>query len=176
MIAAVGAVPNVPPIPGADGAHVWMPLDVYGKEAQLGKKVVVIGGSETGSETALYLAECGHQVTILTRQRQLIPDAQLVHYKASVEDVLKEEKNLSAITYASTTEITDEGVWYQDRAGEKHFIPADDVVLSGGVKPRQAEAMALAGTAPEFYVIGDAKKPGDIKSCTRSAYSIATLI
>lgn len=176
VIAAVGAVPNVPPIPGADGAHVWMPLDVYGKEAQLGKKVVVIGGSETGSETALYLAECGHQVTILTRQRQLIPDAQLVHYKASVEDVLKEEKNLSAITYASTTEITDEGVWYQDRAGEKHFIPADDVVLSGGVKPRQAEAMALAGTAPEFYVIGDAKKPGDIKSCTRSAYSIATLV
>lgn len=121
------------------------------------KRVAVIGGGPAGMRAAIVCA-------------------QLVHYKASVEDVLKEEKNLSAITHAATTEITDDGVWYQDQAGEKHFVPADDVVLSGGVKPRQAEAMALAGTAPEFYVIGDAKKSGDIKSCTRSAYSIATLI
>lgn len=176
VVAATGAVPNVPPISGADGKNVWMPLDVYGREAELGKKVVVIGGSETGSETALYLAECGHEVTILSRQRQLIPDAQLVHYKSSLEEVLRDEKNLTAILKATTVEITDSGVWYLDKEGQKHFVEADSVVLSGGVKPRQKEAVALAAAAPEFHLIGDAKKPGDIKHSTRTAYAAASLI
>lgn len=176
IIAATGATANIPAIPGAEGDNVWTPLAVYGNEQALGRRVVVIGGSETGSETGLYLAECGHQVTILSRQRQLIPDAQLVHYKASLEEVLQDEKNLTAILKATTVEITQTGVWYLDRNGQRQFIEADSVVLSGGVRPRQKEAVALAGAAPEFYLIGDAKKPGDIKHSTRTAYAAASLV
>lgn len=176
VIAATGAEPIIPDIKGADGKNVWTPIGVYGHEKELGKKIVVIGGSETGTETGLYLAECGHKVTILTRQRQLIPDAQLVHYKSSIEDVIRDTEGLDFVTRAVTTEITDKGVYYKDKAGQLNFIEADSVVLSGGVSPRQDEALKFAGIAPEFFVIGDAKKPGDILSCTRSAYSIASLI
>ncbi len=176
IIAATGAEPVKPNIPGKDGKNVWVPIDVYGNEDQLAQNVVVVGGAETGAETALHLAQKGHTVTILTRGRNLIPDAQVVHYKTSLEDVLNEQPNLSPITNATTVEITDDGVYYLDRSGEKKFVAGGSVVLCGGVAPRQAEAMSFVGLAPEFYVIGDAKKPGDIMACTRSAYSIASLI
>ena len=57
VFAALGVQPNRLPIPGIDGENVTFALDVYGRQEQLGQNVVVIGGAETGTETALYLSE-----------------------------------------------------------------------------------------------------------------------
>ncbi len=64
LLAAVGAEPVVPPIPGVDSKTVVFAQDVYGNEASLAPKVVVIGGGEVGVETGMHLAEKGHDVTL----------------------------------------------------------------------------------------------------------------
>ena len=52
IIAALGATPKFPPIPGlldetgAPVSGVYNPIEVYGREQELGKDIVVIGGGE----------------------------------------------------------------------------------------------------------------------------------
>ena len=49
VLAAAGAEPVMPKIPGADGKNVWNFFDVYANEKYLGKNVVFIGGGEFGA-------------------------------------------------------------------------------------------------------------------------------
>ncbi|MGN1290415.1 MAG: FAD-dependent oxidoreductase, partial [Bradyrhizobium sp.] len=77
VIAAVGAEPLVPPIPGVETAIPA--IDAYGKEDSLGNSVVLIGGGQIGIETALHLCKLGKTVTILEMQDALAPDASKTH-------------------------------------------------------------------------------------------------
>lgn len=113
VILACGAHPNRLPIAGADKPHVWMPIDVYGQEQELGHRVVVIGGGEIGAETGLYLAESGHEVTLLTRQDRVAPDATCTHYREMFEERWEAETHFTYITEAATQAITDETVVYR---------------------------------------------------------------
>lgn len=176
VIAAIGAVPKVPDISGARGANVWSAPDVYGNEKKLGKRVVVIGGSETGTEVGLYLAQCGHEVTVLTRQGKLASDAQPVHFYESMQEAFEGEPNFSYELRATCTRITDAGVTYTDAGGAERSIPADTVVLLGGMAPKQDEAIALSGFSDRFFVIGDCYKVGNIQTCSRTAFTAAAQI
>ncbi len=176
VLVAVGSKPNIPDIPGAFGSNVHMPISVYGHHSRLGENVVVIGGSETGTETGLYLAMNGHKVTVLTRQGVLAPEAAQVHYVEMLHNACKREPNFSHIIHATTTRIDPDGVVYVDGKGREHKLTCDDVVLSGGVKPRIEQAMAFYGSADRFYLVGDCERPGSIQSCTRSAFATASQI
>lgn len=174
VMAALGSKPNVPNIPGADGKNVHTPLSVYGDHKRLGETIVVIGGSESGSETGLYLAQNGHKVTVLTRQHVLAPEAAQVHYVEMLHNACKREPNFSHITLAVTTKIEADGVTYRDEQGVEHKLLCDDVILSGGVKPCIDEAMKFYGSAPRFCLIGDCEKAGSIQTCMRSAFAAAS--
>ena len=176
VIAALGAQPNIPDIPGAQGDNVINPLAVYGNHEGLGEKVVVIGGSETGAETGLYLAVHGHKVTVLTRQKVLASDAAQVHYVEMLHNACKKEKNFSFIPSATTISIESGSVKYRDENGEIHLVEADSVVLSGGMNPRMTEAMAFYGCAGRFYIIGDSSQVGSIQTAMRSAFAAASQI
>ena len=115
VIVAVGAEPTTPPIPGADGC--WNVMNVFGNADKLGKNVVVIGGSESGVETAFYLCENGHDVTILTRQDRLAPDATPIHYHEIMQEKWEGMENFHVITGASTTAVEPGRVVY--RVGEE---------------------------------------------------------
>ncbi|HEY3353260.1 MAG TPA: FAD-dependent oxidoreductase, partial [Polyangia bacterium] len=65
VVYAAGATHVRPPIPGIDGATVVEACDVLTGAVLPGARVVVAGGGMIGSETALYLATTGHQVTIV---------------------------------------------------------------------------------------------------------------
>lgn len=64
VIAATGAPPSIWISPAARGLH---PIEVFGKEAQLGHRVVIVGGTMTAFECAMYLSDTGHDVTLITR-------------------------------------------------------------------------------------------------------------
>ena len=85
-------------------------MDVYGHEAELGHHVVVVGGAETGVETALYLERCGHQVTVLSRQKEIAPDCDRIHYREVVLDACHAAKNLTFLLESTTISIIPEGV------------------------------------------------------------------
>ncbi len=176
VIAAVGAVPKKPAVQGANSADVLTHIAVFGGEAALGSHVIVVGGSESATETALYLAQCGHQVTILTRRERLATDAQFSHYYSGLENALREQKQLRAITHAKTVAVTDRTVTYLDADGVEVTVEGDSVVACGGMRPLQQEAVAFAGCADQFFAIGDCNRVGNIHTCTRGAFSAAAQI
>lgn len=176
VLAAVGSKPNHLNIPGADEANVHTPLSVYGNHEGLGKNIVVVGGSESGSETGLYLAMNGHKVTVLTRQKVLAPEAAQVHYVEMLHNACNKEPNFSSIVQATTQRIESDGVVYCDVQGVEHKILCDDVVLSSGVTPCTEEALRFYGYAERFYLIGDCEKAGCIQTCVRSAFATASQI
>ena len=176
VLAAVGSKPNQLNIPGSDGANVHTPLSVYGNHDRLGENVVVVGGSESGAETGLYLAMNGHKVTVLTRQKVLAPEAAQVHYVEMLHNACKWEPNFSHITQATTVKIEADGVVYRDAEGNEHKVPCSDVVLSGGVSACTEEAVKFYGSAQRFYLVGDCEKAGSIQTCVRSAFAIASQI
>lgn len=176
VLAAVGSRPKRLNIPGCDGANVHAPLSVYGDHERLGKKIVVIGGSESGAETGLYLAMNGHEVTVLTRQKVLAPEAAQVHYVEMLHNACKWEPNFSHITQATTLRIDPDGVVYRNADGAEQKLLCDDVILSGGVEPCMDEALKFYGSAERFYLIGDCDKTGSIQTCMRSAFATASQI
>lgn len=176
VFAALGVQPNRLPIPGIDGENVTFALDVYGRQEQLGQNVVVIGGAETGTETALYLSECGHTVTVLSRQSEIAPDCDRIHYREVVLDACAEAKNFRFILNAATKEIRPDGVVYADKDGVRHTVPADSVVVSGGSLPLQAEALRYSDCAPEFKLLGDCNIPSNMQAALRSGFAAASLI
>ena len=176
VIVAAGAEPITPDIPGANGKNVWKPIDVYGKDKSLGKNVVVIGGAQIGVETGMYLAENGHKITVLTRQKELATDATPIHYREIFEDAWKALDNFSYITEATTTEISEGKVTYVDAKGKEKSINTDSVVVSAGLNPRHDEALKFYGTAGRFFIIGDCRAAGSVQACMRSAFATASLI
>ncbi len=176
VIAATGAVAKRPPIPGAELPGVHVALDVWGREKDLGHRVVVVGGSETGTETGMYLAENGHEVTVLTRQATLAPDATPIHYIEMFRDAWESLEGFSYITDAKTIGVTENSVTYRLPDGSEHTLLCDSVVVCGGMAAAQDEAMKFGGIASRYFTVGDCNKPANVRDCIRNAFAAANNI
>ncbi len=177
VIVAIGPSFKKPDIPGADGPNTMLAIDVYGREETLPKDIVVIGGSETGTETGMYLAEKGHQVTVMTRQGMLAEDAPHAHYVVMQMDAYEAMPNFRRIRYVKRyISIDSDGVRYVDQDGQEQMIPCQMVVLSGGVDPRPADAAAFYGAGLHTHYIGDCCRPGDVHKAVTAGYGIACQI
>ena len=174
VLVAVGAEPKLPDIPGAEGDFVWTPIGVYGNHESLGQRVVVVGGSETGTETGMYLAENGHDVTVLTRNVRLAYDATPIHYVEMVRHAWQQMKNFHFMTGVTTTRIEKGAVTYKGADGVEKTIEADDIVLSGGMQSRYDEALKFFGSADRFFVIGDCGEVGSVQTCVRTGFAAAS--
>ncbi len=171
VILALGAEPKLPPIPGAERARNI--FETFGHEKDFGKHCVVIGGSESGTEAGLYLAENGHKVTILTRGGTLASDATPIHYRETIDEYYQQMKDISYIENAKTTLIGEDYVEYEDGTGARHRVDCDSVVALGGMHSLKDEAMALYGVAADTFMIGDCYQVGNIHTGSRGAFSVA---
>ena len=186
VIAATGAVPNIPAF-AQDAEGKLLPglktcLDVFGHEAELGKRVVIVGGSETGVETGMHLCELGHEVTVLTRQFELAHDASHLHaitmaivtydpedHHEIIKCAWEKYPSFHGIVHASTTAVTPTSVTYLDQDGVSQLLEADSVVICGGMKAQRDEALAFYGAAPRFFMTGDCEKVANLQAGNRSA-------
>ncbi|MBN1626373.1 MAG: FAD-dependent oxidoreductase, partial [Deltaproteobacteria bacterium] len=177
VMVAVGSDPNLLKIPGADGKNVYDIINVYSKEKELGRDVVVIGGGEYGVETGMFLARTGHRTTMLTSGKELLP-IKRVHYEEIMIDVYDHLEGFSYILEAVARNISDGMVNYTDSKGNEKSIKADSVVIYAGLKARQDEAMRFYGSAGKaFFTIGDCTgKCGDVQKTVRNAYFTACQI
>jgi len=188
IIAALGARPIVPKIPGIENAV--MAEDVYLDPTLAGNRVVIIGGGLVGLELGIYLAGAGRTVEIIEmlsgtlvptdegdisdmigNPALLEPGANVVHGIALAQE-FKKLPNLTLTVSAKALEVTSEGLTVEDKTGHR-FIPADTVICAVGQQPLTDEASALYDCAPEFYQIGDCLTPKNIQTATQIAYQIA---
>lgn len=175
VIAAVGAEPKRPKIEGANEPGIWLPAAVYGHETELGRHVVCIGGSETSVETALYLAQSGHQVTLVTRKKRIASDANPIHYVDQLRHACRSNGNLTILEHTSTERISAHQVEIT-KDGDSKILHCDAVVAAGGMRPRRKEAAAFANTAPSVFYIGDCDQARNIAYCMRTAFAAANQI
>jgi len=166
VLVALGAESIIPDIPGAKGGNVRAAIFVYGNENALGKNVVVIGGDLIGAETGMHLAEKGHRVTVLARDKSLAPDvSQYVSWDfIRAYEALEAQGNFSYVTEAQATGISDGKVTYRDAKDAEKTIQADSVVIYAGRRPRMEEAMKFSGSARRFFIIGDCSAHGDVRT------------
>jgi 2,4-dienoyl-CoA reductase (NADPH2) len=201
LVVATGATPLLPSIPGIDHSKVVLAWDVLTGKAAVGKTVVVVGGNAVGLETALYLAHKGtlspEVLYFLMVNKAESPDTlELLLNRGNKEicvvemtkkagldignstrwTVMAELKRLGVkmITGAKAVEVNDEGLRIQ-KDGKEQVLPADSIVIAAGSKSENALA-SLRDPAPEFYVIGDAKKPWNALEAIKEGFLIGLRI
>lgn len=177
VIVAVGAVFEKANIPGAEGENVHLATEVYGKADQLPNRIAVIGGAETGVETGMYLAENGHEVTVMCRQRALATDAAHAHYHDMLEAAWKELPSFhECCGVKEYVSIDDTGVTYIDAFGQTKKLECDAVVMATGAKANKTEAASLYGAAPRTQYIGDCRQVGNVHFAVQAGYGAANQI
>lgn len=170
VVVAVGSRPLIPFIPGIDGPNVVTALDLLGGTKDVGKNVIIVGGGSIGCETASYLLERGHTVTIVEMLPKIGIDIGASERFITIQSLRTAGARLEA--GAKVTAITAEGV-AADRDGEELFFPADSVVIAAGMEACGELEKALRGTVSELVAVGDCTAPKRVGDAIKAAYRAA---
>jgi 2,4-dienoyl-CoA reductase-like NADH-dependent reductase (Old Yellow Enzyme family)/thioredoxin reductase len=177
VLVAIGAEPNVPRIPGADGKNVYNVDSVFGKEKELGKNVVIVGAGSYSVETGIYLAMAGHNVTLIGSGKDMVEESG-PHQLENIAQTFKGLKNCTSIMEALVTGVAGGKVTYKDASGSEKSVQADSVVLYAGLKARQEEAMKFSGSAGQIFIVGicSGSTAGGVQTTQRSAFFAASQV
>jgi 2,4-dienoyl-CoA reductase (NADPH2) len=177
LILATGALPGKLEIPGNDSKKVMHSsrlhkqvrffLNFFSPKAlqtltkiwmPIGKRVVIIGGSIMGCETAEFLIKRGRQVTI-------VHNSQTLGDGIPVEDLMRlvpwlDSKGIMRYLEAKWEEVTPEGLVITTKEGERKILPADTVLVTLPYLPDTTIAKRFENAAAEVYAIGSSAEPG----------------
>jgi len=170
IIAALGARPLKPAIPGIDGGNVVGAEEAYKRAERLGGKIIVLGGGRVGTELAVYLATLGRKVAIMELMPRLNSGGNILHQNALDVEIAK--YGIELFLGARALEIGEAGVTAECR-GKTGLYEADTVIYAVGQAPLYDEAAALSLCAPEFYMGGDCAVPKNIMQATAMADACA---
>ena len=168
VICATGSKPVVPAIPGADGKNAMDCLTAINNPKKVGKKVVVIGGGLVGTETALDLAENGHDVTVVEMLPRIMNDVAATDFLSYSERIAK--TTMKVMTNTKLEEVTQNGVVVSCPKKGCQKLEADTVILALGFRSQNDLYNALKAAGKEAYLVGDAVKPGKIFDAIHTAY------
>ncbi len=170
IIAAVGADPVVPEIPGARGPNVRQAIEVFRDPSLAKGRSVILGAGFTGVELALYLLMNGRDVEVAEMLGDISDGGNDCH-KMAVKDMV-EQTGLKIRFNTRAVEITASGIRCEGPRGET-FVSADTVILAAGMRSRTELAHKFSRCAPVFYAVGDCRKPGSVMNANAAAYTTA---
>ena len=172
LIVAVGGVPVVPKIPGIDDPIVILAEDIAEKRAQVGKRVVILGGGQVGCEASLDLAMEGHEVTVIEMLNELAPDAGPRRARPSLLREM-EAHGVKGLTGTRATRIADGGLYAVGPDGAEKFFPADTVLCAAGRRSESEAAYSFRDAAPYVRYIGDCVQTARVYEATTAGYYAA---
>ncbi len=151
-------------------------VDVLEGTAQVGHRVMVLGGGLVGCESAAFLADRGCEVTIVELRADLAPDMEK-HGRFFLLEELKDH-HVTVMTEHSLNEVFDDGrVTVKDCYGNILELPAfDGIVLAVGYSPDQQLCADLSREGIPFLAAGDCTKTGKIFDAVHSAHDAALKI
>jgi len=175
-VIATGSIPHIPDIQGIKGPNVITLDDYLWQKPELGKEVVVLGGTE-GAEVSVSLARQGKKVTFVSEAADVVQAPYLYNpIRVALLKSYLAGDGVKMITDAKVTEVAKDGVKIVDKEGKERFIKADNVISAFGRKAFDELAKALEGKVPELYKIGDCVRPSYIFRAIDDANHVARTI
>ncbi len=194
VVVAVGGKHNIPDLPGIDGDNVLtgeelhrrlkgylkvtgarMMTKLVNMYLPVGKKVVIVGGTIQGCETAELLVKNGRKVTIVEPGPEIgegmlwrLVKPQLLHWL--------EEKGVEMLAGVKLEEATDKGLVIADKDGRRRLLEADTIITALPLAPNTALYEAIKDSVCEAYLIGDSKEPGLVVDAIAAGAAVARAI
>ncbi|MBZ0265390.1 NAD(P)/FAD-dependent oxidoreductase [bacterium] len=169
IILATGSKPVIPGIPGLNDYLVSEDV-LFGNEP-VGKRVLVIGGGMVGMETAEYLVEHEHSVTIVEILEEVALDMEPITRKLILKRLA-----ISTATILTSTQISridGSHVFVRNGSNENHLGEFDSVVIATGNKSNCELEDELRARGYKTERIGDAHKPGNIVNAVKEGFQIS---
>jgi len=174
MIVASGARPFFPDWKGIEGSHALSVDEVLSKEADVGKRVLVVGGGGIGAELADFLSEMGKEVTLVEMLGEIASDL-VGHLKHYLTQRLA-EKGVHILTSTTVKELGKGYAVVEDASGTGKIDGFNTIVLAVGSKSDDRIAKDLQGKVPELYTIGDASEPREALDAVYEGQEVASRI
>ena len=176
IILATGSTPLILPIPGLSDCGYVTAQDMLDGKAQMGKRILVVGGGMVGCEAAEYLAERGHQVAVIEMKDVIAADVTPENRRYMFENF--EENHVLLRPGAKVTQFYTVGVDYALADGTAGSLRGyDNLVLAMGSRSNTALKETAEKVAGQVLVIGEAAKaPGNAVLATGDALEAALKI
>lgn len=168
---ATGAKPLLPDLPGIEKPNVIVAEDyLSGKYEGKAKKVVVVGGGQTGVETAVLMGHQGYTVTVIEMSGDIID--RNIHDDTRIEMLNDLEKfKVDVRVNTKLRAVEEDQIVVEDAAGgAQNIIQTDLVVLAMGVESVNRLYRELVGKVEHLSIIGDAEESGQIPDAVSQAY------
>lgn len=170
VVVASGGQPLLPPIVGSARDNVFTFAQVLSAQLNLqNKKIIVVGGGETGLETAEFLADQGNKVSVV----EMLDAVGQEMYTSVLALMLKRfaEKHIEIITSHKVAEVKENQVIIRHSISEEEqTLEADALVIASGVRADQKIIESLKRAHDHVIVIGDADLPGNIAQALKAAH------
>jgi 2,4-dienoyl-CoA reductase (NADPH2) len=176
IVVATGAEPLFPPITGIGGANVVDAQEILCGRVPLpeGVRVVIIGGSATGCETAEFLTGRGVEVTIVEMLGSIGHGIEQITRRHLLRQLRRQ--GVEVLTRSTVTAIGPHGVTYRCAENSSNEVAADVVALAVGWRPRGDQLAARLARGPELVVLGDASRPADFVAAVGAGAAAARTI
>lgn len=169
VVAATGADPLIPSLPGMELPHNLEAREVLLGRVSPGRRVLVVGAGPVGMETADFLIDRGHQVTVV-EEAEAPPVSPLTSHGYHLHRRLRQSGKL--LLGSRVVRVTESGAVIRHGESEE-ALEADSVVWAVGAVPnrkplREAEVRGLQ-TLPA----GDVAEPRRLLEAVHEGASAA---
>jgi 2-enoate reductase len=173
VIIATGATSITLDVQGCEKRNVITATDLLLGKRKVGERVVVVGGSSIGCETALWMAQKGKKVIILEILEDVMTDLFLANKQQLIQ--MLSENGVEIMTGVKILEIGDNSVLIE-KDGKKETKEADSIVMAVGLKPENSIIDSLKSTKLSIHSIGDCTTPRRVLDAVWGAFKLGLRI
>lgn len=166
VIIATGATPVIPSIPGLK--ELLTGGDVLMEKSHVGECVLIIGGGMVGLETAEFLVQKGHRVTVVEMlddiARDMLPITRTLTLKCLAE------AQVEILTGTEITRFDGKRAFAICDGAEKSLGEFDSVVVAVGTRSVNELEILVRREGLDVRVVGDAKAPRQIGDAVKDGF------
>ena len=173
VIIATGSLLALPPIPGLDAGHVVSSVDVLDGRAEVGERVVLVGGGLCGCEAAVHLAQQGKKVTVVEMLEDIAVGTN-INTAMGIKTLIA-QSGVAIRCSSRIVEITGDGVVLESD-GSRQELAADSVVIATGFVADTTLRDELESFVPEVSSVGDCDRPANILGAIWGGFHAARVL
>jgi 2,4-dienoyl-CoA reductase-like NADH-dependent reductase (Old Yellow Enzyme family)/thioredoxin reductase len=173
LVWAVGAVQNIPEIPGLDQQYALTALEYFGGSREVhGPRVLVIGAGRSGLEIAEKLGIQGYEVVATKRTDPIGSMMEMITRKLTLMRIEK-MSNVTLMPRTTVKEFLSDRVDIESDGTGMSLEPFQTVVLASGMVSEREPDADIRRCVSEVEIIGDARNVMDVFTAVQAGYQIA---